>query len=79
MSPRRRREADRRRRAEQPDGLQIKLGGDPIYAAQEAGQPEGLGFLGAAIVLLIAFGSVVTAGLPLLIAPLRPRDLLRRA
>ena len=50
------------------DGLQIKLGGDPIYAAQESSSPEGLGFLGAAIVLLIAFGSVVAAGLPLLIA-----------
>src|SRR3712207_959598 len=50
------------------DGLQIRLGGDPIYAAQEASSPEGLGFLGAAIVLLIAFGSVVAAGLPLIIA-----------
>src|SRR5215207_5996717 len=50
------------------DGLEIKLGGDPIYAAQEATSPEGLGFLGAAIVLMIAFGSVVAAGLPLVIA-----------
>ena len=50
------------------EGLQIKLGGDPIYAAQESTSPEGLGFLGAAIVLLIAFGSVVAAGLPLAIA-----------
>jgi putative drug exporter of the RND superfamily len=50
------------------DGLQIRLGGDPIYAAQDTTSPEGLGFLGAAIVLLIAFGSVVAAGLPLLIA-----------
>ncbi len=50
------------------DGLELKLGGDPIYVAQEAASPEGLGFLGAAIVLLIAFGSVVAAGLPLLIA-----------
>ena len=50
------------------DGLVIKLGGDPIYQAQEATSPEGLGFLGAAIVLLIAFGSVVAAGLPLTIA-----------
>ena len=49
-------------------GLQIKLGGDPIYAAQDATSPEGIGFLGAAIVLLIAFGSVVAAGLPLVIA-----------
>ena len=37
-------------------GLEIKLGGDPIYAAQEQSSPEGIGFLGAAIVLLIAFG-----------------------
>src|SRR3954469_5216601 len=50
------------------DGLDIKLGGDPIYAAQSQSSPEGLGFLGAAIVLLIAFGSVVAAGLPLAIA-----------
>jgi putative drug exporter of the RND superfamily len=49
-------------------GLQIKLGGDPIYRAQEGASPEGIGFLGAAIVLLIAFGSVVAAGLPLAIA-----------
>ncbi len=50
------------------NGLEIKLGGDPIYAAQEQSSPEGIGFLGAAIVLLIAFGSVVAAGLPLAIA-----------
>jgi putative drug exporter of the RND superfamily len=50
------------------DGLEIKLGGDPIYQAQEQTSPEGIGFLGAAIVLLIAFGSVVAAGLPLVIA-----------
>jgi putative drug exporter of the RND superfamily len=50
------------------DGLEIRLGGDPIYQAQEAASPEGIGFLGAAIVLLIAFGSVVAAGLPLAIA-----------
>jgi RND superfamily putative drug exporter len=50
------------------DGLEIKLGGDPIYAAQDQASPEGIGFLGAAIVLLLAFGSVVAAGLPLMIA-----------
>jgi RND superfamily putative drug exporter len=50
------------------NGLQIKLGGDPIYQAQSSSNPEGVGFLGAAIVLLIAFGSVVAAGLPLAIA-----------
>jgi RND superfamily putative drug exporter len=50
------------------DGLAIKLGGDPIVRAQEGASPEGIGFLGAAIVLLIAFGSLVAAGLPLAIA-----------
>jgi RND superfamily putative drug exporter len=50
------------------DGLEIKLGGDPIYAAQEQASPEGLGFLGATIVLLIAFGSLVAVGLPLAMA-----------
>jgi RND superfamily putative drug exporter len=50
------------------NGTEIELGGDPIYAAQSQSSPEGLGFLGAAIVLLIAFGSVVAAGLPLGIA-----------
>ncbi|HEV7771578.1 MAG TPA: MMPL family transporter [Solirubrobacterales bacterium] len=49
-------------------GLEIKLGGEAIYTAQESSSPEGLGFLGAAIVLLIAFGSLVAAGLPLAIA-----------
>ena len=60
------------------DGLEIKLGGDPIYSAQETTSPEGLGFLGAAIVLLIAFGSVVAAGLPLADRAGRPRHHLRR-
>jgi RND superfamily putative drug exporter len=50
------------------EGLEIKLGGDPIYQAQDSTPPEGIGFLGGAIVLLIAFGSVVAAGLPLIIA-----------
>ncbi len=49
-------------------GLEIKLGGEPIYTAQESTSPEGIGFLGAAIVLLIAFGSLVAVGLPLAIA-----------
>jgi RND superfamily putative drug exporter len=50
------------------DGLELKMLGDPIYIAQEQASPEGIGFLGAAIVLLIAFGSVVAAGLPLMVA-----------
>jgi len=48
--------------------LQIELGGDPIYRAQETSNEEGIAFLAAAIVLLIAFGSVVAAGLPLIVA-----------
>jgi RND superfamily putative drug exporter len=50
------------------EGVEIKLGGDPIARAQEGPSPEGVGFVGAALVLLIAFGSVVAAGLPLGIA-----------
>ncbi|HEX8753151.1 MAG TPA: MMPL family transporter [Solirubrobacterales bacterium] len=49
-------------------GLVIKLGGQPIDAAEGQTSPEGVGFLGAAIVLLIAFGSLVAAGLPLIVA-----------
>jgi len=48
--------------------LQIELGGDPILRAQESSNEEGIAFLAAAIVLLIAFGSLVAAGLPLIIA-----------
>jgi putative drug exporter of the RND superfamily len=50
------------------NGLEIKLGGDPIQRAESRPSPEGIGFAGAAIVLLIAFGSLVAAGLPLGIA-----------
>jgi RND superfamily putative drug exporter len=50
------------------DGLRIELGGDPIVRAQEGGNEEGIAFLGAAIVLVIAFGSLIAAGLPLIIA-----------
>ena len=50
------------------NGLEIKLGGDPINRAESQSSPEGVGFFGAAIVLLIAFGSVVAAVLPLSIA-----------
>jgi RND superfamily putative drug exporter len=50
------------------NGLRIELGGSLIQQAQERAAPEMVGLLGAAIVLLIAFGSVVAAGLPLLVA-----------
>jgi putative drug exporter of the RND superfamily len=50
------------------NGVDIELGGRVIFDAQDQSSPEGFGFLGAAIVLLIAFGSIVAAGLPLAIA-----------
>jgi putative drug exporter of the RND superfamily len=52
----------------QGDGLRIELGGSLIQQAQEQAPPELVGLIGGALVLLIAFGSVVAAGLPLLIA-----------
>ena len=50
------------------DGLRVELGGFLIQNAQEGQPPELMGLLAAAVVLLIAFGSVVAAGLPLLVA-----------
>lgn len=50
------------------NGLEVKLGGGPIQDAQGSTGPEGAGFLGATIVLLIAFGSIVAVGLPLAVA-----------
>jgi RND superfamily putative drug exporter len=50
------------------DGLTIALGGNTIRQAEGGGSPEGVGLLAAAIVLLIAFGSIVAAGLPLAVA-----------
>ena len=50
------------------DGLAIELGGPPIRNAQEGGSPEFIGLIAAAVILLIAFGSVVAVGLPIAIA-----------
>jgi RND superfamily putative drug exporter len=50
------------------NGLEVKLGGGPIQDAQGSNGPQGAGFLGATIVLLIAFGSIVAVGLPLAVA-----------
>jgi RND superfamily putative drug exporter len=49
-------------------GLSLKLGGNVISNAEEGAPPEMIGLLAAAVVLLVAFGSVVAAGLPLLVA-----------
>jgi putative drug exporter of the RND superfamily len=50
------------------DGLRIELGGAVIEDAQEGAPPELVGLVAAAFILLIAFGSVVAAGLPLAVA-----------
>ena len=51
------------------DGLRVELGGYPIQQVeqQEAGS-ESVGLLAALVILLVAFGSVLAAGLPLVIA-----------
>jgi len=51
------------------DGVQVALSGQAVQAAEqgEIGS-EAIGFAAAAIILLITFGSLVAAGLPLLIA-----------
>ncbi len=50
------------------DGLRIELGGGLIGNAEEGGEPELIGLVAAAVVLLIAFGSLVAVGLPMAIA-----------
>jgi putative drug exporter of the RND superfamily len=50
------------------EGLRIELGGGVVGEAEEGNPPELVGLLAAAVVLLIAFGSIVAAGLPLLVA-----------
>jgi RND superfamily putative drug exporter len=50
------------------DDVRIELGGGVIRNAQGGTSPEFAGLLAAAIVLVITFGSIVAAGLPLLTA-----------
>jgi putative drug exporter of the RND superfamily len=51
-------------------GLEVELGGQPIEKGQafSFGAAEGVGILAAIIILLVAFGSVVAMGLPILTA-----------
>ncbi len=49
-------------------GLTVEIGGDALQAAPETGAGEIIGVVVAAIVLVITFGSLVAAGLPLLTA-----------
>jgi putative drug exporter of the RND superfamily len=51
-------------------GFQVELGGDPISAAVTAapGPSEGIGITAAMLIMLLAFGSVVAMGLPIITA-----------
>ena len=50
-----------------PAGVEIELGGG-LFIEEVEFSSEGIGFLAAMIILLIAFGSVLAMGLPLLVA-----------
>ena len=54
----------------QADGLQVELGGElpETAAAPMAGTGELIGIVAALLVLVLAFGSVVSAGLPIVVA-----------
>ncbi|MEV6022590.1 MMPL family transporter [Streptomyces sp. NPDC052036] len=49
-------------------GLTVEVGGDALQAVPETGATEVIGIAIAAVVLVITFGSLVAAGLPLLTA-----------
>jgi RND superfamily putative drug exporter len=49
-------------------GLTVEMGGDAMQEQAPAGSSEALGILVAAVVLVVTFGSLVAAGLPLLTA-----------
>ena len=49
-------------------GLQVEVGGDALQAPVEQGITELIGVAVAAVVLTITFGSLIAAGLPLLMA-----------
>src|SRR6478735_2976868 len=54
--------------ANEVNGLQIELGGGAVAQAPAIGSTEGIGVIVAMVVLLITFGSIVAAGLPMLTA-----------
>ncbi|MET7704281.1 MMPL family transporter [Streptomyces sp. NPDC005485] len=49
-------------------GLTVEVGGDALQAVPETGSTEVIGIAVAAVVLVITFGSLIAAGLPLLTA-----------
>ncbi|MFC4906381.1 MMPL family transporter [Actinomadura gamaensis] len=52
------------------DGVRLELGGSSVSAAETpgGGSSEGIGVLAAVVILLIAFGSVLAMGLPIVTA-----------
>ncbi|WP_031082475.1 MMPL family transporter, partial [Streptomyces sp. NRRL WC-3549] len=54
--------------AAQSDGLTVEIGGDALQVMPETGATEVIGVAIAAVVLVITFGSLIAAGLPLLTA-----------
>ncbi|PWU55868.1 hypothetical protein DLJ47_08170 [Micromonospora sp. S4605] len=52
------------------DGLRVEVGGDPVVAVEEGGggPAEGIGLLAALVILVVLFGSVLAASLPIIIA-----------
>jgi putative drug exporter of the RND superfamily len=60
---------DKVRAADGKSGVQVEAGGQvPEVAAQGQVGSEGIGFLAAALILLVTFGSLVAMGLPLMTA-----------
>lgn len=55
-------------RSAQSAGLEVEFGGSATQAGGAAGATEGIGIVVAAVVLMITFGALVAAGLPLLTA-----------
>jgi putative drug exporter of the RND superfamily len=57
-------------KAAQGDGLRVELGGDAVRGAAESqgGTSEGVGLLAALVILVLLFGSLMAASLPILIA-----------
>ncbi|MFD9331721.1 MMPL family transporter [Streptomyces sp. NPDC060065] len=49
-------------------GMTVEIGGDALQATPETGSTEIIGIAVAAVVLVITFGSLIAAGLPLLTA-----------
>jgi RND superfamily putative drug exporter len=57
-------------RSNPPSGVEVELGGQPISKTvfPEPGPSEAIGIFAAVVILLIAFGSVIAMGLPIITA-----------